>query len=68
MRTDGETGRRIDMTKQIVASRNFANAPKMAVCIFYLILHLKLFNEFNFGALPLEMNYFAKLQCEPTNT
>jgi hypothetical protein len=28
MRTDGQRERRIDMTKLIVAFRNFANAPK----------------------------------------
>jgi hypothetical protein len=29
-RTDGRTGRQTDMTKLMVAFRNFANAPKMA--------------------------------------
>jgi hypothetical protein len=28
MRTDGQTDRHTDMTKLIVAFRNFANAPK----------------------------------------
>jgi len=58
-------GRRVtDMTKQMIAFRNFANAPKMAVCVFYLILHLKLFDEINFWALSLEMKYSANLKCE----
>jgi len=67
MRSDGETGRGTDMTKQIIAFRNFTNAPKMAVRLFYLILHLKLFDEFNFWALSLGMKYFANLICEPDN-
>jgi len=31
MKTDGRTDRRIDMTRLIVAFRNFANAPKKSV-------------------------------------
>jgi len=37
--------------EQIVYFRNFANSPKMVVCIFYLILKFKLLNEFNFWGL-----------------
>ena len=66
MRSDGQTDRRTDMTKQIIAFRSFANAPKMAVCILYLILHSMLFDEFNIWVLSLEMKYSANLKCEPT--
>jgi len=31
----GLTDRRTDMTKLIVAFRNFAKAPKMLVCLFF---------------------------------
>ena len=67
MRSDREAGRGANMTKQIIAFRNFANAPKMAGRIFYLILHLKLFDEFNFWTLSLGMKYFANLKFEPSN-
>jgi len=36
MRIDGEIDRRTDITKLIVAFRNFANAPKMIINLFLI--------------------------------